>query len=299
MLNRLKHRLLRRPPAPASYTVAPDALPPRIAILLTNPRSGSTWLFDALRCHPAVQIEPRADVFRYFGMTGRRYPRDLSGTTETGLQVEVQPGNWEALPTFPLPAEVGQQAAALPVYSLEKCHPHFFRQDVDGFVRRLRQLEGHSTVRMMYQVRDPAESLISFLRYKERNPTWNTHLAPAMIPAHMRRIYESLLACAAAYPGQIVDYTELEDQTEATLRRLFDSLWPSQAAYDEPLIQAIIHATGREQRQATSFLGQQVTKSERDRAAYADLFTRAADDINGCYTAYHALLSMRTPEADV
>lgn len=296
MLNRLKHRLLRRPPA--SSAVRPDALPPHIAILLTNPRSGSTWLFDALRCHPRVQVEARADVFRYFGMSGRRYPRDLSGTTDSGLQVEVRPDEWEALPTFQLPAEVGQQTADLPLYSLEKCHPHFFRQDVDGFVKRLRQLERSSTVRMIYQVRDPEESLLSFLRYKVRNPSWNPHIQPDAAPAHMRRIYESLLACARAYPGEIVDYAELEHQTEATLGRLFDSLWPDGNARDARLLAAIVQATGRDQRQATSFLGQQVTNSERDRAAYVDLFARAAEDIKGCNAAYHMLLSMRKPEAE-
>jgi hypothetical protein len=295
MLNRLTRHIFRRTDSPLSSdeVLQADSLPPRIAILLTNPRSGSTWLFDALRCHPAVTIEPSAEIFNYFRMTGRRYPRDLAGDTTNGQRVEVRAGEWEMLPAFHLPPDVGQQAAVLPPYSLEKCHPHFFKQDVEGFVGKLHELEAYSTVRMIYQVRDPQESLLSFLRYKERNPTWNAHLEPDAIPAHMQRIYESLLACATAYPGLIVDYTELEGDTAVTLGRIFHRLWHSPDAYDDALLSAIIKATGRDQRQATTFLGQQTTNVERDKAHYGELFERQAEAINGCYTAYHTLLALR------
>jgi hypothetical protein len=301
MLNRLTRRFLRRADSPSTSNtdgVEADSLPPRIAILLTNPRSGSTWLFDALRCHPAITIEPEADIFRYFGMTGRRYPRDLAGDAASGVRVEVRPSEWETLPAFQLPEDVGQQAADLPAYSLEKCHPHFFKQDVDGFVAKLRELDHYSTVRMIYQVRDPQESLLSFLRYKERNPTWNAHLEPDAVPAHMQRIYESLLACARVYPGLIVDYVELESDTAVTLGRIFHRLWHSADAYDDVLLDAITSATGRDQRQATTFLGQQTTNVDRDKAQYGDLFERHAHEITATYDAYNALLALRDEERD-
>ncbi|HEX2623358.1 MAG TPA: hypothetical protein VHL11_24525, partial [Phototrophicaceae bacterium] len=98
--------------------------PERLAVLLTNPRSGSTWLFDAIRCHPAVYVQPSADVFTWLGMTGRRYPRDLSGNSAKAPKTEVRPGDWETLPIFTLPDEI-QNAHPLPPYALEKCHPHF------------------------------------------------------------------------------------------------------------------------------------------------------------------------------
>jgi hypothetical protein len=297
MLNRLTRRFLRRADSPsADEGITADSLPPRIAILLTNPRSGSTWLFDALRCHPAITIEPKAEIFRYFGMSGRRYPRDLAGDTTNGVRVEVRADEWETLPVFQLPADVGQQAAHLPVYSLEKCHPHFFQQDVEGFVGKLRELDAHSTVHVIYQVRDPQESLLSFLRYKERSPTWNAHLEPDAVPAHMQRIYESLLACATAYPGLIVDYPELEADTAVTLGRIFHRLWHSPEAYDHGLLEAIIRVTGRDQRKATSFLGQQTTNVERDKAQYGDLFERHAEAVSACYEAYYTLLKLRERE---
>lgn len=293
MFNRLTRRLLRRTESSSmTDAIQPDSLPPRTALLLTNPRSGSTWLFDALRCHPAVEVEPTADIFRYFAMTGRRYPRDLAGDAANGVQIEVRPGEWETLPAFQLPADVGQRAAALPVYSLEKCHPHFFGHDVAAFVAKLHQLEAYSTVRMIYQVRDPQESLISFLRYKARNPTWNAYLDPAAIPAHMRRIYESLLACATAYPGLIVDYTELEKDTTATLGRIFHRLWHSPNAYDAALLDAITQVTGRNHRQSTTFLDRETTNVDRDKGQYGDLFDRQAEDVAAGYAAYRALLAL-------
>lgn len=265
-------------------------LPQRLVMLLTNPRSGSTWLFDALRAHPAVYMLPEAAVFTYFGMTGRRYPRDLAGGDPAhAVQIEVQPGIWEALPGFVLPKSIA--VAPLPTYALEKCHPHFFKHDVDGFVHKLNALSPRTQVRMIYQVRDPDESLLSFLRYKARNPDWNPHIGQEQLPAHMRRIYESLLRCAQAYPGVIVDYASLETNFQATLGTIFADLWQQGATTE--LIAAIASITQRENRAATSFLGQRTTDVSEDKAHYAAMFQQHAADIDACHTAYHGLMRLR------
>lgn len=261
------------------------ALPERLLILLTNPRSGSTWLFDALRTHPAIDIEPEAVVFTYLGMNGRRYPRDLSGDGASTQTVEVRPGEWETLPTFTLPHT--DFDPSLPRYALEKCHPHFFKHDVDSFVQKLKRLPN---VRMIYQVRDPDESLLSFMRYKERNPSWNPHIGQDELPAHMRRIYESLLKCAQQYPGLVVDYTTLENDFEGSMRRIFDTLW--QGGYDDALLTAIQDATRREKRSHTTFLGGSKTDAVRDKGTYTEMFQRYAQDIEACHTAYRSLLRL-------
>jgi hypothetical protein len=268
-----------------------NPFPDHVAILLTNPRSGSTWLFDAIRCHPAVAMRPTADMFTWLGMNGRRYPRDLSGDSNQTTQVEVRPGEWEGLPTFLLPPVL--QANTLPKYALEKCHPHFFKHDVPGFVGKLRELERRSTVRMLYQVRDPQASLISFLRYRERNATWNPHIGEAELPAHMRRIYESLLKSAQAYPGLIINYDDLEADFAGTMTRIFGYLWTDDNSANPALIAAIDQATGREQRSATTFLGQRVTRPDSDKVPYAAMFERHAADIEACHRAYQALLKLK------
>jgi hypothetical protein len=151
---------------------------------------------------------------------------------------------------------------------------------------------------MIYQVRDPDESLVSFLRYKERNPTWNPHIGQDELPAHMWRIYESLLKCAIAYPGLIVEYAALEHDFERVMGRIFGYLW-GEAWQDTPtnhqLIATIEDITGRDQRaakQKTTFLGQSTTRLERDKDQYAAMFEHHAADIQACYAAYQSLLTL-------
>jgi len=69
-----------------------------IAILLTSPRSGSIWLFDVLRCHPAVSMHPRFLIHRRLQLQGRRYPRDLSNKFDNGKLVEALPTQWNLNP---------------------------------------------------------------------------------------------------------------------------------------------------------------------------------------------------------
>jgi len=286
------HHLLNRFRARSQRRDLPTPIPARLVILMTSPRSGSTWLFDALRCHPSVTVRPTADVFTFLGMQGRRYPRDLAGDTSDAVRVEVRPGEWENLPNFHLPAGVGADAAKLPVWEVEKGHPQFFGFDVPVFAAHLTSLAALGCdVRMIYQVRDPRESMTSFLRYKERNPDWFTHISPDRVPTYNRRIFEALLACAQAYPGLIVDYQDLRGDVGGVLARLYGHLWADPAAAPE-LLDAIAHVTGRGQRDKTPFLGQHTTQ-EADVDAYAGLFADNAAQVEASYAAYHGLLALR------
>lgn len=287
-------RLINRLRRAAENRTVPNPIPPRVVILMTNPRSGSTWLFDALRCHPSVTVRRNVEVFAFLGMTGRRYPRDLAGDPTDAVRVEVRAGEWDNLPNFHLPTEVVAQAAKLPVWEVEKGHPQFFGFDVPAFVGRLNALKALGCdVQMVYQVRDPRESMTSFLRYKERNPDWFSHITPERVPTYSRRIFEGLLACANAYPGLVVDYEELQGDVRVVLARLYAHLWSDPAAATPDLLEAIAHATGRGQRaQKTPFLGKQTTQ-EADVESYAALFEVNKAQVEASYTAYHALLAMR------
>jgi len=293
------HRIIKRFRPDSQTPVVLNPVPPRVVILMTNPRSGSTWLFDALRCHPSVTVRPTADVFTFLGMSGRRYPRDLAGDPADSVRVEVRAGEWDNLPNFRLPAGLDSQAERLPVWEVEKGHPQFFGFDVPLFAGKLKALSVLGCdVRMVYQVRDPRESMTSFLRYKERNPDWFAHITPERVPTYNQRIFEGMLACAQAYPGLIVDYQELRGDVRAVLARLSGHLWSDPTATSPDLLEAITHATGRSQREKTPFLGNQTTQ-DSDVDSYAALFEQNTVQIDASYAAYHGLLALRGEEASV
>lgn len=266
------------------------ALPPHAVIMLTNPRAGSTWLFDALRCHPAVDIHRTAALWTWLGLSGRRYPRDLSSNSDQSIEVEVKPGQTERLPIFALP-EAATAPRGLTRFALEKCHPHFLRHGADAFVGQLNTLD----TRLIYQIRDPRAAIISFLRYKERNPGWNHKIPPDEVVAFMQESYETILAVASTHPGMVIDYAQLEGDTHATLRRVFTWLWPETPdAANDALLTAIIDATRRDTRAPTAFLGAKVSSANDD--SYAAYFHAHQAEIDACDRAYTAILALSTVE---
>lgn len=283
----------------------PDALPERIAILMTNPRSGSTWLFDALRCHPAIVMHPKAVIYRQLGLGGRRYPVDLSNQT-AGLNVEVRAGEWATIPEFRLAAEQPLSEAVLQhPYSLEKCHPHFFKHDVATFCRRLEALPSRCTVKLVYQVRSPHATALSFLNYQARNPAWNAHRPASILAKHLQAVYRSIYELAVRKPGLIVNYDELTHDFEGTIARVLNYLWPPEQhganGSDVDCLRAIAALTAREQRQKTGtpFLSKSLAHSS-DRASehqnspeFADFFATDVDAIAACNQLYQAILDLQ------
>lgn len=286
----LFQRLGRRIRREWEYHERHQRLPAQTVLLLTNPRSGGTWLFDALRCHPALVVYAQADFFAHLDLKGRRYPAGLQGDPENGVDIEVRPGEWERMPRFMLPAALTSPARDREPYALEKLHPHFFEFDAARFTRKLRGLGPDLQAKIIYQVRDPRESLISFLRYKQRNPVWNAQLAPEQVFPFMRRTYEALDACAAAFPGFILDYTALERDFPQVLQKTFAWLWPGKLPSSDPaLLAEIDEATQPHKRGATPFFD--AIEPLEDTEVYRALFEQGAKDVEAAYAAYHALLA--------
>lgn len=203
--------------------------PARILIVLANPRSGSTWMFDALRCHPAIYVNDSSVIYERLGIVGRRrYPRDIPRGEGATCAIEVLPGQWKRIPHFS--CEAGRRVLSREVmnqeYAIEKIHPHFFDHDVETFLRNVGRLEKEGTVRFIYQVRDPRSSMVSFLDYRERCPSWNRDIGQEKLSQHMERIYRTILRTARKRAGLVVDYSELVHSFQATIARTFDYLWP-------------------------------------------------------------------------
>lgn len=256
-----------------------------IIILLTNPRSGSTWLLDMLRCHPSISMHLRYEVYDRLGLGGRRYPRDLSGYSDAARKIEVVPETWEGIPQQKIEIEGtdGEEKA-----NIEKIHPHFFDHRVPSFVERAKSLAAERNVRFIYQVRDPKATLVSFLEYKRRNSSWD-HRALDEIPAHLRRIYESILDVSELIPGLAVDYDALSaDVVSETERVLCFARGVDTVGVD---IQRIQDKTSREKRKSTgtSFVGEKRSGEFID--DYEAYFAEHRNELDRCYAAYDALRS--------
>lgn len=275
-------------------------LPKRIVILLTNPRSGSTWLFDTLRCHPAIYVHPSVAIYSALGLKGRRYPRDLSGGAMASLRVEVRPGHWEVIPDSAI--DSGEKLASTEAlqnpYAIEKIHSHFFDHQCRRFLNRMSQLEDRTDIRLIYQVRDPKASLVSFLRYQQRNPSWNAHREREDIPRHMRRIYDSILQIARVRPGLVVDYGSLVDNFSSVVASTFNYLWPGESSVSDEngakLIDEIAAMTARTKRdpESTTFLGDRSGPVSGNDGAFERFFSTHASEVDRCYEAYRSLLQL-------
>ncbi len=234
------------------------APPERLVLILCNPRSGSTWLLDALRCHPAIELHPRYTVFARLGSVGRRYPLDLARAAGDGAPlVEVELGRFAGVPAFACAAGELPAAVAAAPFAIEKIHPHFFAHDVPRFLARLATLERQTRVELIYLTREPQAALRSFQSYQRRNPKWNAQVTPHQAPRYMRRMYETLLSTAERRPGLVVDYDDLTTRFAPTLARIFTRLWPQAEPASAALLGAIAGATARAARAqtATPFLG--------------------------------------------
>ena len=277
-------------------------LPEQILILLTNPRSGSTWLFDALRCHPAIYMQSRANIFKHLKLNGRRYPRDLSKTSS--LKIEVCPNKWAQIPEFKIEkAEdyVSKELMRKP-YAIEKIHPHFYKHDVNKFMRSIASLERTSKIQFIYQVRDPKSSMVSFLRYQHRNSSWNRHIRQDKLPIHMKRIYDSLYKTAIEYPGLVIDYTELMADFNNTMLQIIDYIWSKESITSDyekqKIIDLMAELTSRDKRRkgGTSFLGEKAGSLLGNDGKYNTFFRKNEEEIEKCYRPYNLLLSLRVSQ---
>jgi hypothetical protein len=270
-------------------------IPQNIAILLTVHRCGSTWLFDMLRVHPAIQLHPSAIIYEALAVNGGRYPRDLADGGDARIDFEIQPYTGVKIPDFAHRA-IDADPDVTP-YAIEKIHPIFFGDDVDQLLKRTAELEGRGhTVKFIYQVRDPRATLLSFRNYQRRNPAWYQNYDLAGMIAMMDGGYRAITEAAQKRPGLIMDYSELKESPTGALQRIYDFLWDG--AGDPAIAQAIaeqaVQRTRREDRQTANpaFLGNQEGPVITDNLS--DEFADHAATIEAIYTPYRDLLALNT-----
>jgi hypothetical protein len=188
-------------------------LPENCLVLLTVPRSGSTWLLDSIRCHPKISFEPSSIIYDYLGLPGGRYPRGLSNGPDAAKEIEVFPNRGAQIPDFCVESLSAEDYQLLtgPVYAIEKIHPEFFDYNVKSFLNKSNELmeKSNFSIKFIYQVRDPEAVLTSFLNYKARDPKWYPDIAEKDAIPYLEKTYQGVLKMAQRKPGLIVDYRDL------------------------------------------------------------------------------------------
>lgn len=217
--------------------------------MITPQRSGSTWLFDILRCHPDVLMAPTADLFRALGGTGRRYPVDLSDTSDASLDIETAEGLGAAIPDY-LPPPGFRDRSGQPTFAIEKLHPMALGFDAAAFADRLSAVAAElpDGVQPLYLVREPADSLRSFLSYQERSPWWHADLPGSAALDMYLRSYEMIAELIVKLPGMVVTYGQLANPI-GLVTRLYRTINPDLGP--EAALELAVHAleaTSRDKR---------------------------------------------------
>jgi hypothetical protein len=280
-------------------------LPPYVLILITIPRSGSTWLFDSLRSHPAIYILPSGVIYTRLGLRGRRYPLDLSNGPLASVKIEVRPDSknknkkWSKVPQFSIKNgnKYVPEEALKNSYAIEKCHPHFFDYDVSKFIGAINTLEKKVNFQIIYQVRDPEASLVSFFRYQRRNPSWYPNRSAEEVLIHLRRSYDAILEMASNRHGLIVDYGDIIKDFRGTILNILAQLWPGEidtADGDQiDLVKLMKAATDREKRKVgNKFLGKQGLVSGSS-GEFDQFFLDNQQAIGRCYQSYRSLIRLQ------
>lgn len=275
-------------------------LPRRCLMIIAVPRSGSTWLMDALRTHPAVYFEPSAIVFQRLELRGNRYPKGLSDGPDGTIDLEVGLGRGAMVPEFSSP----ETRALLPrpdvsqPYAIEKIHPEFFDYDVDAFLARVDRLaqEDQMALDFVYLVRDPQAAFTSFLSYQKRDPTWYPTLTETALAHFMDNTYASLHEMATHREGLVVDYAELMNDMRTSVVGVYKRLWPgSDGRVLSAIATAAADSTARGRRvgaHKSPFLGEEPGPIRGGKQDYSPFFERYQREIAHCYESYDALIEL-------
>jgi len=274
----------------------------KLVLLITIPRSGSTWLMDSIRCHPNIELIKTGKICtelkfnKYWG----RYPRDLSNLKNCNYCIELTDGQWATIPTYNIQKEIGEIPEKMlhGKYAIEKIHPEFFDFNPSVFEKNLSDYESKGIqVKIVYLVREPEAAITSFMNYQERNPKWYQRTKNDLLTQYMLDTYDSILKTIDYRKGLIVDYGEMITNLADVLQKIFHYLWPDLDREEMDFIiqvsQAAEKATAREKRLAnanSSFLGSTVGSVRGCGNNHRYFFNRYTDEVKTCINLYESIL---------
>jgi len=273
-------------------------LPNHCVILMTIHRSGSTWMFDSIRCHPNIYFEPQYLLFDLLGLKGGRYPTGLANNVNDILDVEISKGLGAKIPDFNLPKGILDFAENKfhRTYAIEKIHPSFLDHEIHKFIDRIKNLESEHKIEFtfFYQIRDPRSVFSSFINYQKRDPNWYADISPDDLPIFIMNSYQNILDMTHIRPGFIIDYPKLVDDPKKFLGYIYGLLWPSSDKHVlEAIADAALEMTDRSMRlnqSSKAFISTEIGKEKGGDLQHSEYFENHADTIDRCNKIYSEIL---------
>ena len=276
-------------------------LPSNILILVTVPRSGSTWLSDTLSCHPSINYNQRNTVYKKLEINGRRYPSDLCNSDASNHLIEVTPYVWNKIPEFELLLSSDTEVAnVFDEYAIEKIHPEYYGYDVSSFIHKIKSLEESGVrVNVIYQVRDPSSVFLSWLRYQQRNPEFNAEIEGRSLVDYMEKSYRSIFEMTQLKGGLVVDYSDIKNKQTEVLDSVYGLIWSGEqkkqasSLLDEINKKSII-ATSRSLRlkEGSPFLGKEEGCGDDFHDSFDEFFELNKFGVESCYEFYNKTLAL-------
>lgn len=236
-------------------------------IILCNPRSGSTWLLDALRCHPKIEIRKSGGLYNAFGLDGKRYPGDLSQQEDAELEIEVLPQVFTKIPNPQIPQQ-GIHQSLSPTFAIEKIHPEFYHFNTKKFIRQLRKAEKKGkNFKFILLMRPPISAMKSFYSYQKRNPDWYDWMNEKELVNYTLKTFESMALFQQEFGGFVLNYTQFFQRPKKVLRKLYQYIWenpnysPSSACHSDAEQSVLLTQRERRAETGSAFLGQVVGKA--------------------------------------
>ncbi len=261
----------------------------KVLLLMTIHRSGSTRLFDIFRTHPAVRVEPTADLWRSLGLRGRRYPVAFSDLPRSWRAIEIEDGvgaTIDEIDVAPLAVDPNEW------WALEKAHPEFTDFDVDRWVERIGELRSTGVeVEVVYGVRRLLDAMWSMASFKERQPTWYARVEPGAVPAWIARSLESIREMHAAVPGRIVDYRDLPGGAViADLGRRLAPRWSDVEVAEWLGFADAATRPERPQQSGSGFLGERAADPDPDPDGPGGIWVDVGAELTAADAAYDELM---------
>ncbi|MCS4174843.1 hypothetical protein [Salinibacter ruber] len=245
----------------ACWLVDRYRLPDKALVIITNERSGSTWLFDALRCCPGIRINPRYTILHELGVSARRYPRDLSEAQDAELEIEVRPGSWEQIP----PPALNFDNKCSTQAGIEKIHPTHFDFDTESIIKKSEVLDRYSKFIPIYLIRHPRETITSFLDYRERNPEWYSHVKTSDIAEYFLKSYSTISRMIELKSDPVIDYYSLKKEFTNVINSTVKSTISKEASLliDFKKVKESLSKVKKRRREESNFVGRRLPIEKR------------------------------------